>query len=301
MSTDRRPSRENRSLEGIVTMTGTRWPAGKKAAVSITMDNMGEAAEIYRGSWPDNRTVGSHHSVTRDLPRMLKVLDQFGVHATYFVEGWNTGIYPDAIRAVRKRGHEMAFHGWQHEPWASLTATAERDLFERSLKGFSRLNLTMRGFRPPGGRLTAQTPSLLREFEFTYCSPAGSNAAILDDTVYLPFEWQGIDAYYYSDAFADLRGKKGDQERPMEPGMFVDRVLSLLEDRLATQGYTATLFHPFLENEEFRIEAMSRIVEHVVSDDRIWCAPGHEVAAWVRSHEGEFSDVPDLDLTTWSR
>jgi peptidoglycan/xylan/chitin deacetylase (PgdA/CDA1 family) len=99
----------------MIMMPGTRWPAGKKGAVSITMDNMGEAAEIHRGTWPENRTVGSHHSVTHDLPRMLKILSQFGLHATYFIEGWNTRIYPDAIRAVRKSGHEVAFHGWQHE------------------------------------------------------------------------------------------------------------------------------------------------------------------------------------------
>jgi peptidoglycan/xylan/chitin deacetylase (PgdA/CDA1 family) len=282
-------------------MNGSRWPHGKKAAVSITMDNMGEAAEIHRGTWPKNRTTGLHVSVTRDLPRMLMILDQFEVSATYFVEGWNTGIYPDAIRAIRQSGHEIAFHGWQHEPWASLDHETERQLFRRSLDGFSKLNLTMHGFRPPGGMLTDQTLSLLRVFGFSYCSPAGSEAAVRDGIVYLPFDWQGIDAYYYSETFAGLRVAKGDRESVLDPGTFSDRAVSLVEDRLENGGYTALLFHPFLETEASRIEAMSRIIERITGDDRIWCAPCCEVTAWIRDQESEFSDDPRLDTTTWSR
>jgi peptidoglycan-N-acetylglucosamine deacetylase len=278
-----------------------RWPDGKSAAIGITMDNMGEASEIYRGTWPDSQTIGRHRSVVEDLPNMLQVLEDAGVHATYFIEGWNTGVYRAAIQAINQRGHEIAFHGWQHEPWGSLEPDQERALFQQSLNGFASLNLRMEGLRPPGGMLTESTPSFLREFGFAYCSPAGSIAAIRDGIVYLPFEWHGIDAYYYSDAFAGLRMKKGDASDAMEPEILVDRVFALIDRKIEENGYTALLFHPFLANDDRRIDAMRQILDRVQRDDRIWCAPCSEVARWVREHPDVFGDDPDLDLTSWSR
>jgi peptidoglycan/xylan/chitin deacetylase (PgdA/CDA1 family) len=278
-----------------------RWPEGKQAAVSFTMDNMGEAADLHRGTWPEGKTVGLHPSVTRDLPNMLRLLDETRVKATYFVEGWNTGTYPNAIQVVRRNRHEIAFHGWQHEPWGDLNVEQERELFQRSLTAFNRLNLRMYGFRPPGGRLTNATPELLSSFGFSYCSPAGSRAAIQDGVVYLPFEWQGIDAYYYSDSFSGLRVRKGDQAETMEPSTLESRMTELIETKIAEGDYTAVLFHPFLETSVERLAVMRRIVERLRDDDRIWLARCFEVATWIRDHSSEFSEDPRLDLTPWTR
>ena len=282
-------------------MSQGRWPDGKAAAISITLDNMGEAAELQRGAWPDDATIGLHHSVTESLPRILRILGDCDIRATYFVEGWNAGIYGGAIQAVRHAGHEIGFHGWRHEPWSTLDEATERELIERSLNGFYKLNLTIQGFRPPGGILTDSTVSLLAERGFAYCSPAGADAAIDDSIVYLPFEWQGIDAYYYSEGFGGLRTAKGDQERPLNPDELVDRVESLIDQRIETGGYTALLFHPFLEVDEQRIDAMCRILTRVSEDDRIWCAPAREIASWITAHRSNFEADPKLDTTSWSR
>jgi peptidoglycan/xylan/chitin deacetylase (PgdA/CDA1 family) len=278
-----------------------RWPKGKHAAVTITMDNMGEAAEIYRRTWPDGRPVGRHFSVTEALPRMLATLDSYNVRATYFIEGWNARTYPAAIRSVRGAGHEVAYHGWQHEPWSSLEPEEERDLFAKGRSAFQPLGLDLSGFRPPGGVLTEKTPTLLKEQGFSYCSPAGVKAAMREGLVYLPFEWQGIDAYYYSEGFGGLRVAKGDSESVLPPETLVRRVRDLIDNRLETGGYTALLFHPFLENEPERIEAMSEILSYLSGQPRIWCAPCHEIAEWIIGHPQLFGADPELDTTTWSR
>jgi peptidoglycan/xylan/chitin deacetylase (PgdA/CDA1 family) len=278
-----------------------RWPEGYQAAISITMDNMGEAAELYRGTWPAGKTIGLHRAVTHHLPQLLELLDRYGVAATYFVEAWNTGHYPGAIGALRYAGHEVAFHGWQHEPWSTLSPDVERSLFAQSLRGFETLTLTIRGFRPPGGKLTELSPELMREYGLTYCSPAADDAAILDGIAYLPFRWIGIDAYYYSDAFAGLREAKGDQADPMEPELFAQRLEALIESCVESNGYTALLFHPFLTTTPERFEVMRRTVERLSQDNRIWCAPCRDVAHWVLDHPETFPDDPGFDATTWSR
>ena len=282
-------------------MTTGRWPGGHSAAVSITMDNMGEAAELYRGAWPADKTVGLHDSVTSLLPGMLKTLEETGVLATYFIEGWNTTTYPQAMQAVRHSGHEVAFHGWQHEPWGTLDPGTEKELIDRSLNGFSRLSLQIWGFRPPGGVLTESSPTMLRDAGIRYCSPAGSDAAIRDDLVYLPFAWQGIDAYSYSDNFAGLREQKGDDPAAIAPAAFADRVQQHLDEVIDRGGYTALLFHPFLTIDEDRTSAMREIIERVVNDDRIWCERCFEVSEWVRSNPEHFGTDPGFDLTSWSR
>jgi len=88
--------------------------------MSVTLDNMGEAYEIESGSWPADGPVGKHLSVTRALPVMLDSLDAHGLKATYFIESWNTDVYPEAIAQVAGRGHEIASHGFRHEPWAGI-------------------------------------------------------------------------------------------------------------------------------------------------------------------------------------
>lgn len=57
--------------------------------VAVTFDNLGEASEIEQGAWPPGRPRGRHPSVVRALPRVLALLDDVGVRATFFVEGIN--------------------------------------------------------------------------------------------------------------------------------------------------------------------------------------------------------------------
>jgi peptidoglycan/xylan/chitin deacetylase (PgdA/CDA1 family) len=57
--------------------------------VAVTFDNLGEAAELERGQWPEGEPLGRHFSVCEALPRLLEALREAGLHATFFVEGLN--------------------------------------------------------------------------------------------------------------------------------------------------------------------------------------------------------------------
>ena len=71
--------------------------------VVLTFDNLGEAADLERGGEPR----GDHPSVTVVLPRLLDALDEHRLRVTFFVEGVNTDLYPDAVREIARRGHEL--------------------------------------------------------------------------------------------------------------------------------------------------------------------------------------------------
>ena len=58
------------------------------------------------------------------VARILEILAAFGSHATFFVLGLTAEAYPHVIREVADAGHEIATHGFGHEPVRSLTPEA---------------------------------------------------------------------------------------------------------------------------------------------------------------------------------
>ncbi len=49
-------------------------------------------------------------------PRLLALLEQAGVRATFFVLGERADRYPELMEAIRRGGHEIASHGGAHRP-----------------------------------------------------------------------------------------------------------------------------------------------------------------------------------------
>jgi polysaccharide deacetylase family protein (PEP-CTERM system associated) len=52
--------------------------------------------------------------VEGNVARLLQVLDQHGVKATFFVLGWIAERYPELVRQIVEQGHELASHGYGH-------------------------------------------------------------------------------------------------------------------------------------------------------------------------------------------
>lgn len=217
------------------------------AGTGLSFDNLGEVTALARGEWPAGRAVGHHWSVTRALPRLLGLLDEVGLRGTFFVEGLNAKLYPDALRELDAAGHEVAFHGWEHEPWGGLDPGRERELFERGVEAFDALGLRPVGFRPPGGELTEATIPLLRELGFEYCSPAGDAPSEHDGIAVLPFRWELVDAWYYLPSF----------DGPPSPSALREAVMGALD----AGGYVTLLFHPFLTEPAERLDVVRAVLE----------------------------------------
>ena len=286
-------------------MTAPGHERRRRAAVCLTFDNLGEATALERGEWPEDAPLGRHHSVTRALPRLLDLLAGTGLRATFFVEGLNTELYPDALRAVAAAGHEVAYHGWCHEPWAELEPARERELLERGVRRLGDLGLRPVGFRPPGGDLTRSSPALLRELGFAYCSPAaeGGVAGGADGGVaggdeaaggtlgaagsraglaVLPFRWPLLDAFHYLPRFAGLREQAVGVPDPLPPARLRTAVFAALDDAVRDGAFLALVFHPFLAEPEERFAVIRDTLERVRAledDGAVWCAPCREVAA----------------------
>jgi peptidoglycan/xylan/chitin deacetylase (PgdA/CDA1 family) len=265
-------------------------------AVSVTFDNLGEAAELEGGAWPDDQPLGRHFSVVDVLPRLLQLLDRHGVSATFFVEGINADINEPALRRIRDAGHEVACHAWRHENWAELEPADERKLLARSRDALGAV-----GLRPPGGRLTEATPGLLRELGYRYCSPAGERAGLDGDLAVLPFRWPLLDAYYYLPNFEGLRERNGDSAETMPPAALRETLLRALDEH--RDGHLALLFHPFLvtvsDDAIDVIDAVLARVRALADEGALRCVRMDEAADWMLAHPDAVAEPPVLDESSW--
>ena len=216
--------------------------------------------------------------MTRALPRILAALAETELRATFFVEGVNAAMYPDALRSIASAGHEVAYHGWQHERWSELGPTTERALLDRGMRCLAELDLTAWGFRPPGGELTRTSMSTLGELGFGYCSPAGKRVERRDGLVVLPFRWPLIDAFHYQPHFGALRRRVIGSPDPLPPERLRSTVRRALDDLVRDGGHLALVFHPFLTEPEERFAVLRDVLDRLAADGRIHSAPCRDVA-----------------------
>jgi polysaccharide deacetylase family protein (PEP-CTERM system associated) len=67
------------------------------------------APHISRDSWPSLSC-----RVEGNIDRILALLDEGDVKATFFTLGWIAERYPAMVRSIVENGHELASHGYGH-------------------------------------------------------------------------------------------------------------------------------------------------------------------------------------------
>jgi peptidoglycan/xylan/chitin deacetylase (PgdA/CDA1 family) len=280
---------------------GTR---GAAAAVSVTFDNLGEAAQLELGMWPEDVPRGRHFTVTEVLPRLLGLLAARGVRATFFLEGLNAEMYPDALHTIAEAGHEVAVHAWRHEEWGALDAEVEAALLDRASGALHAIGLRPHGFRPPGGGLTPRTLGLLAARGYSYVSPAGERAGLLDGLAVLPFRWPLVDAYAFLPQFAGLRERYGGDPDPYGPERMRAEMVAALRAHATRGGHLTLLFHPF--SVAFTGEEGWAALDAVLSETARLAGAGavaalrmDEAAAWMLAHPEDYDHPPQLDDATW--
>ncbi|MFB5084445.1 polysaccharide deacetylase family protein [Symbiobacterium thermophilum] len=117
---------------------------------------------LTRADSPDDR-VALTFDVTwqkQELAKILDILDQAGVKATFFVGGTFLQLYPDMVKEIARRGHEVGTLGQQIR---DLSGMPENEIVSNLLGSQSALAKILGGpvryFRPPSGKAP---PEVLR-------------------------------------------------------------------------------------------------------------------------------------------
>lgn len=192
--------------------------------------------------------------------RILDALEQRSIPATFFVPGWVAEHWPDQIRELGRRGHEVGLHGYLHEYATAMVDQAqERMVMERAVAALvSVTEAKPSGFRPPGFLYSEHTLSLLREFGFVYGSsmqdddgPYVHPAAGARPLVEIPCLWHLCD---------DLFGWHADVR--LSPSQVADHWLTELREigRYPGRTYVLTL-HPQLMGHPGRLAMLEGVLD----------------------------------------
>ncbi|VXD22774.1 conserved hypothetical protein [Planktothrix serta PCC 8927] len=85
--------------------------------------------------------------------KILAVLRQFDVKATFFILGRNLVLYPEIIQQVVQENHAVGNHSWTHSYPKMEPQKAKAEIENTSAKLQLMTGLKTRLFRPPGGIL----------------------------------------------------------------------------------------------------------------------------------------------------
>jgi peptidoglycan-N-acetylglucosamine deacetylase len=260
------------------------WHGGAAAVATLTFDVDAETPILARGRrYADHVMVMSHQSYGPDVgvPRILDMLDEMGVPATFFVPGWVAEHRPGLAASIVERGHEVAHHSYSHRSPVTLTAAEERRDFERALQVFDEQGIDIAGHRAALWGASRHTVGLIAEHGLAYDSslmgddrPYRVAAEGAESVIELPVHWSLDDWEQY--AYLPEPHIGSVIESPV-------KVAEMWRAELDGMRHYRCLFnlcvHPFLSGRPGRITALRGLIEYAQSHGDVTFARCRDVAA----------------------
>jgi peptidoglycan/xylan/chitin deacetylase (PgdA/CDA1 family) len=141
-----------------------------RLTVALTFDHDAMSDGIRRGDSPVELSH-AEFGPRVGAPRVLRLLADEGIAATWFVPGHTLVTFPESTRAIVDGRHELATHGWYHEDLADLARDEQREVLERSRDAVAEVaGEAPRGFRAPYWSLGSDTLELVAAAGYGYDS-----------------------------------------------------------------------------------------------------------------------------------
>lgn len=265
----------------------SEWPGGARVAVLISFDVDNETVQGLRdGTVSVGPLSQGEYGHRVALPRVLGLLQQENVPATFFFPAWSLKIAPeqaDMIQAAQM--HEIAVHGWIHERNSALDEATERRLLEDAVATVTDITGERPvGYRAPSWNFSPNTLSIVRDLGFLY-----ESSLMADDRPYeivqngeptgiveLPVEWILDDAPLYNPL--------GNSYSPPRD------VAQVWMDEFDKAWEEGTMFlltmHPHISGHRSRIVALEMLLDHMKAKGDVWFATHEEAARYVKEQAG---------------
>ncbi|XAS71930.1 polysaccharide deacetylase [Micrococcaceae bacterium Sec5.1] len=280
------------------------WPEGFKAAASFTFDVDAESCTIaHEPSSTRRMSLMSHQSYGPKIavPRLLQILDRQDIKGTFFIPGFTAESYPDVVRRIADDGHEIAHHGYLHEPMQGIDAATEANYLDRGLEALASVaGVRPVGYRAPWWELNWQSPALLADRGFLYDSslldgdaPYRMSVAEDDprDIVEIPVDWALDDWEQYA-FYPGITGS-GVIESPAK----ALEMWTLEAQAHHAQGSCFVLTnHPFISGRPSRAVALEQLIERVKGLDGMWVTTLAEIAQHTKDTVQEIHTHARIDV-----
>jgi polysaccharide deacetylase family protein (PEP-CTERM system associated) len=173
-------------------------------ALTIDVEDWFHIVDV-RGAPPVEAWSAMPSRVERNCRKLLDMLAEHDTRATCFFLGWVAEKFPQLVRAAAAAGHEIASHGYSHQPVYELTEAQFFEDVRRTKESLEQISgRPVHGYRAPSFSLVARTP-----WAFERLAAAGYR--------------------YDASIFPGARGNGGLPEAPLIPTRVETRSGTLLE------------------------------------------------------------------------
>lgn len=272
-----------------MTLERPKWPEGKRCAAMITVNLNAELFWLQLdptcSNMPKTLSLGQY-GMTRGVDRILEILEERKIKATFFTPGWVAERYSKKILEIKEKGHEIAALGYKHENMALLSLEEQEEAMKKSVAAIERVCGTApKGFRSPEGELTLDTLRLARKYGMEYSSnlcdddrpyfkDLGKGKGILE----IPIHWVNYDlpyfAFNYHPAFPAGQGRIANYTGVLNN--WKDEFLGCHEYGLC---YVLQL-DPAAVGAPGRIGMLEELLDYMESLGSVWFASGRDMALY---------------------
>jgi peptidoglycan/xylan/chitin deacetylase (PgdA/CDA1 family) len=266
-------------------LTPKSWPKGARVAVCLTFDDDTEAPLLRDGVTSPTTLSASDFGAESGTPRILKMLDQYQVPATFFVTGVDALLHPAMLSAILKSGrHEVGVHGWIHEfPPRLSGADEEERLLDQSIAYLTKATGKRPvGYRAPSWAFSPYTLDLIRKKGFLYDSSLqamdepyeivsrGENTGMVE----LAIDWTLTETPYL--------GQNGHLPSP-------ELLFQLYREEFDGAYQEGTLFvltlHPYMSGHRAPMQHLTQLVSYMKSKPGVWFATCGQVTEYLKGAE----------------
>src|ERR1700674_182485 len=116
--------------------------SGGKTAFVLSFDVDAESPILAQGKrYAEHAMVMTHQAFGPlvGVPRILQLLKDFSLHATFFVPGLTADRYPKVVADILSQGHEVPLHSYSHISPVGTSLEEQKADFERGLQALKRV------------------------------------------------------------------------------------------------------------------------------------------------------------------
>ena len=269
-------------------LTPSSWPEGASVAVGLSFDFDAETNALRDKIVSPGIFSQGEYSARAAIPRILALLDQYRIPASFFVPAVSALLHQEEIKAIMaKERHEIGMHGWIHERNSLLSEEEERELMQKSYNTLKKLTgKAPVGIRTPSWDFSLSTLKIIRELGLLYDSSLMADDRpyeILEDgqptgVVELPVEWLLDDYPYFGfSRYASIR--------PHIAPLDVFSIWAAEFDKAFQEGTLLILtMHPKIIGHRSRIAMLEKLIQHMLSYEKVWFATHEDIARFVKKH-----------------
>jgi peptidoglycan/xylan/chitin deacetylase (PgdA/CDA1 family) len=271
-----------------------RWPNNARIAISVSVvteswpDNLGTSrslqSEFRKGMPPNAKFKRDIASITDrqygervGVYRVMEVLRQEGIKASFFVNGHTVETFPDLMKQIVAEGHELCSENWRHEYVYMMTPKEQRNDIKRTVNAFQKvLGFKPQGYIMPGERPTDDTPKILVDLGYKYW-----NCFLHEDLPYiLRVGGKELVITSYGVWMTDHRTGRADAGRtPRELlQIWKDNFDWIYEEGRNYPGFMSLGLHPFLIGRPFRVMILREFLRYAKGHAEVWFPRGIDLA-----------------------